>query len=117
MTIEAINGAQISQEAMRNYFQTLINRFFKILPMREQGSEIDEALAIYMESLRDELLGGGSLLPEIKDDARYLSLIMILQYLIDNRDCSLRAVRREVFRAISTIDKLKSVYIRERGAL
>jgi len=39
-----------------------------------------------------------------------VSLLNILQYLIDNPECSLTVVKREVFRAISICNKLKAKY-------
>ena len=39
-----------------------------------------------------------------------MTLISILQYLIDTPDCPVQDVKREVFRAISICNKLKSRY-------
>ena len=84
-----------------------MNQFFKILPMRENG---EETLCVYMKSLQVELLGCKELIPDMRDNPRYLTLLAILQYLVDNPSCPLQDVRREVFEAISICNKLESIY-------
>lgn len=100
-------GEPITSDLLRNYFRNLVNQFFKILPMRENE---EESLYIYMKSLQSELLGCKELLPDIRENSLYLTLLAILQYLIDNHDCTVTEVKREVFRAISICNKLKSIY-------
>lgn len=98
-------GIPVASDLMAGYFQNLVNMFFKILPMKENG---ETTLDIYMESMLSELMGGQSLVICLRDDALYCSLIFILQGLIDNPEWSQRRVKREVFRAISICNKLKS---------
>lgn len=107
MMIEVKNGQSIDQKVLSNYFRNLVNLFFKILPIREAN---EESLTTYMQSLQAELLGCKGLVNAIQGDASYLTLLSILQYLIDNPDCSVKEVKREVFRAISICNKLKSQY-------
>lgn len=105
--IEASNGMTIERSAISSYFSSLVNHFFKILPLREQE---EETLKTYIESLQFELMGCKSAFPSVGDDASFITLISILQYLSDHQDCPVKAVRREVFRAISICNKLKNVY-------
>lgn len=107
MMIETTNGMTIESEVLHNYFRNLVNHFFKILPIREQN---EESLTTYMQSLQAELLGCKGLVGAIQNDASYLTLLSILQYLIDNPECTVREVKREVFRAISICNKLKAQY-------
>ena len=107
MMIETTAGMPIDAEVLHNYFRNLVNHFFKILPMREQN---EESLTTYMQSLQAELLGCKGLVSAIQNDASYLTLLSILQYLIDNPECTVREVKREVFRAISICNKLKAQY-------
>ena len=107
MMVETTAGAPIDAEVLHNYFRTLVNHFFKILPIREQN---EESLTTYMQSLQAELLGCKGLVSAIQNDASYLTLLSILQYLIDNPECTVREVKREVFRAISICNKLKAQY-------
>lgn len=107
MNIETSAGRPIDSQLLGNYFDSLVNHFFKILPIREQN---EESLNTYLQSLQLELLGCEGFVTVIQKDASYLTLLSILQYLIDNPDCSQRVVRREVFRAISICNKLKFIY-------
>ena len=97
----------IDQALLRNYFKDLVNQFYKILPMRENG---EVSVYVYMQSLQAELLGCKELIEAVKHDALFLTLISILQYLIDHPETKTSVVKREVFRAISICNKLKSRY-------
>ena len=110
MTIDTKVGVPIDPEILRNYFKRLVNHLFKILPMREKN---EESLIIYMQSLQVELLGCKSFVSIMGTDADYLSLLAILQYLIDHSDCSVMRVKREVFRAISICNKLQAKFLSE----
>lgn len=105
MKFDTITDHKIDANLLRNYFDGLINSFFKVLPMRENE---EKTLPIYMRSLQIELLGCREFVSGMKEDALYLTLLSILQYLIDNPECRVHEVKREVFRAISICNKLKS---------
>lgn len=115
MMINTTAGIPMDASVLRNYFKTLINLFFKILPIWESG---ENSLTVYMKSLQAELLGCKELIEAIHEDAQFLSLISILQYLIDTPSCDISIVKREVFRAISICNKLKARYAApEQGVL
>lgn len=105
--IDTTSGVPITEELLHNYFKSLVNCFFKILPIRENG---EESLTVYMQSLQHELLGCKGLIAELNGDSGFLTLIAILQYLIDTPECSVKVVKREVFRAISICNRLKAQY-------
>lgn len=107
MKLDTYFGIPIDAELLVNYFKTLVNLFFKILPIREAE---DPTLETYMCSLRNELLGCREVVVAIHNNAGFLSLISILQYLIENPDCSVRDVKREVFKAISICNRLAACY-------
>lgn len=88
------------------YMGGLVNRFFKILPIKEEG---EPTLKQYMQSLQREMLGCQSLIIMLKDDDRYMSLLSILQYLIDN-DTTIKTTKMEVFRAINILRQLQKKY-------
>lgn len=113
MMVETSIGVPMSAKMLSEYMRSLVNRFFKILPIRENG---EESLGTYMESLQGELLGCRELIIAIHEDPMFVSLLNILQYLIDNPECSLVTVKREVFRAISICNKLKAKYAVEMAA-
>jgi len=98
---------QLPNGLVRNYFHSLVNCYFKILPIREDG---EKTIGVYLESLKAEMLGCGSLLNDIKNDPSYMTLLSILQYFIDHPDCDIANVRREVFRAtLKMQSKSKSI--------
>lgn len=107
MILDTAAGIPVTKELLCNYFNNLVNLFFKILPIREKE---ELSLVTYMKSLQIELLGCKQLIIALNHDPYYLSLLAILQYLIDNPGCQVDKVRREVFRAISLCNKLKAKY-------
>ena len=102
--IQTTAGVPMSAAVLDNYLRSLINLFFKILPLKESG---ERSLETYMKSLQAELLGCNALVEAIHDDSMFLSLASILQYLIDYPDCDVVFVRREVFRSISICNILR----------
>lgn len=112
MINETTVGIPIDTEIFCNYFANLINRFFKILPLREQN---EASLIEYMRSLQAELLGCKELVCSIQNDSMFLTLLSILQYLIDHPECCVKEVKREVFQAISICNKIEARYTNMRG--
>lgn len=112
MIIETVAGVEITDEILNKYFNNLVNLFFKILPMKEKE---EETLDVYLRTLQVELLGCKNLIIVLNNDSRILSLVSILQYLIDYPECSVPDVRREVFHAISICNKMKSLYGHSKG--
>ena len=98
---------KITKEMLDHYLAGLVNKFFKILPMREAN---EYSLTEYMESLQVELIGCKGVIDELQHDAMYLTIISILQYLI-TEECEVRVVKREVFKAISLCKKLRKRYV------
>lgn len=95
------------EATLQNYFQYLVNHFFKILPMKEQG---EDSVDVYMESLKFEILGFDNLFVLTDHSPDVISLLAILQRLIDDPSCEIAVVKREVFRAISICNRLKEKY-------
>lgn len=110
MMLDTSNGMQINSAAVVSYIDSLVNKFFKILPMREES---EPSLQEYIKSFQRELIGCSNMTVSIHDDGLYISILSVLQYLSDNAmsdECSIADVRREVFHAISLCNKLKSKY-------
>lgn len=103
------NGYELPIELVSNYLDGLVNQFFKILPLKEDG---EPSLNEFMKSLQVELIGHKGLMEYIKNDSMYMTLLSILQYLIDNNcdDFDTAVVKREVFKAISICKKLRKKY-------
>lgn len=101
-----VNYSLISDEFFVNYIKFLTNKLFKILPIYEQAPS---TLPNYLESLLVEVSGSHSIAHKIKYDANFLSLMAIIQYLIDNK-YSHSVCKREVFKAIEIVEKLQDKY-------
>lgn len=105
--IQTTTGIQISEKLLCNYFDSLVNCFFKILPIRESE---EESLDVYVQSLQFELIGCKGLITSLNDDARFITLLSILQHFIDSPQCPTNVVKREVFKAIRICNGLKERY-------
>lgn len=105
--IETVVGEPMSDEMLCSYFKFLVNRFFKILPIRESG---EKTLPTYVKSLQAELLGCKEFIIRLNNDSSVLTLLSILQFFVDNPECPVEDVKREVFRAINICNKLQSRY-------
>lgn len=102
----------ITRYSLRNYLRSLVDRFFKILPLWEEN---EETLPAYLDSMLIELSGFRSLMFALHHDHEFVTLIAIIQYLIDNPETTKHTVRREVFRAISICNKLSAKYCTTEG--
>lgn len=87
------------------YVSSLISKVYKILPMYEENNRF---ICMYIDSLIDEMVGGYKTFPLFVDKADYYTVINILHYLNDNIDMEHAQLKREVFKAIQCIDRLKS---------
>lgn len=106
----ALNDIELDNRLLRDYLDGLVNRFFKILPMWEEG---ETPVRPYIASLQREMLGCGGVLTAIRFDGRYLSLVTTMQYFVEHPEADVAAVRTEVFRAINMLKKLKAAYCAE----
>lgn len=110
MIMETVRGVEIDGAVVNNYFRTLVNLFFKVLPIWESG---DGSVMTYMETLQDEILGCRSMIAALNYDGRFLSLASILQDLIDHPEYEHNKVRKTVFDAITLCNRLRSSYFEE----
>lgn len=102
----------ITRQSLRNYMRNLVDRFFKILPLWEEG---EETLPAYLDSMLIELSGFRSMMFALHHDHDFVSLMAIVQYMIDNPETETRTVKREIFRAISICNKLSAKYGTKEG--
>lgn len=133
MTFETTAGTQLNDVMFVKYMEGLVDRFFKILPIKESIEGINssnksqleyadneftvESLCAYIKSLHLELLGCHNLMVVLQDDPQFMTLLNILQYFIDYPNTPVDEVRREVFHAISVCNKLKRRYSRVTEAV
>ena len=102
---------EISDQMFDKKMACFVNQFYKILPIKESG---EPSLTQYMRSLQREMLGCKGLITALDNDAQYLSLLSILEYLIDN-DCDVATVKSDVFRAIGIIKRMRAQYAKKAG--
>lgn len=102
---------EMTGRMISNYFYALVNRFYKILPMKESG---EPTLTKYISSLKREMIGCRDLIQAIQNDGRFLALIATLEYLeAHHGDEDNSVVKSEVFRCIGIIKQLRRQYSAE----
>lgn len=97
---------ELPDKVVQKYLKAFIGQFYKILPIKESG---EPSLDKYMESLQREMIGCQSLILALNNDELFLSLLAVLQYMIEN-DCDISTVKCEVFKAINICKKLQKKY-------
>ena len=108
MSAKTSIGGELNAELLKNYFHTLVNQVYKILPMREKETE---SLGKYIWRLEAELIGGYGLIEEVRSDAYYGSLLNILHYLNEHGgECPVEQVKQLVFEGIGICEKLSRRY-------
>lgn len=105
MTDKIAVGEKLDGKPLGSYFRSLVDRFFKILPMREDE---EETLPVYLRSLQVELYGFQSMVPALSTNPKMISLLALLQFFIDNPDAPVEEVKREVFQSIDLCKKLSA---------
>lgn len=111
--MESSLGIVIEETLVSKYFNSLVNKIFKILPIIENK---EESITVYMESLGVELIGFQNLLPAVGEDPAFLSLLSIYQWIADNAvdaEDNYKIIRREVFHAISLCKKMQAQFSTE----
>jgi len=109
MSMKTATNQLINPKLLTAYFDTLVDLLFKILPMWEEG---EKTLPEYLDRLLRELIGCNALFPLIKNDGGIVSVMAIIQYLIENPECEVGTVKRMVFHAISICNRLCGRYAR-----
>ena len=110
MSTVNICDTKLGQSVLYNYLTTLVNRLFKVLPLRE---EADETCDAYISGLIAELLGFSGLIKSVKCDASYIAILSTLQYLLDNPNIPVKAVKKAVFDSISLCYALRKEYCKK----
>jgi hypothetical protein len=97
---------KIPRQSFYLFLDSMIGKLFKIIKLKDNNVD---TINTYISSLQIEFIGGMSLMHELKDDARLVSIISVLQYFIDN-EYDFEVCKREVFKCIDIINKLKNKY-------
>ena len=93
---------KLPNKALNSYLQNLINKVYKILPMKEEQCSTLES---YLLSLENELIGCYELWEILEGSSQFLAIINIIKYLsIEEYD--IQTCKREVFKAIHLIENV-----------
>lgn len=93
---------KLPEKALRSYLQILINKVYKILPMKEEQCP---TLTSYLLSLKNEMIGCYNLWQVLEDKPQFLVVINIIEYLA-TEEYDETVCRREVFKAIRLIENI-----------
>lgn len=107
---------EIPHETLAKYFDVLIGKVFKILPLAEDGKS---SAKVYLDGLHREVRGLRNLFWVINKDPTFVSLLSILTWLtynIDDESCTIDVVKKEVFDAIAICQDLRDRIISESDA-
>ena len=97
------------EENLCNYFKFLINKTYKILPLREENSE---TLNAYLESYLRELIGAKELITLLVNEPKFITVLNTIQYLIA-KDYSLKTCKKEVFACIHILEEINKKYFKD----
>lgn len=89
------------------YLNYLIDKIFKILPLRED-IEYDnmDMLFKYIDSLAEEMMGAYKTFEALNSFPEYVSVVNTLQYLAEN-SVSVEKCKSRVFKMIDLIEKIQ----------
>lgn len=90
------------------YFEFLINKTYKILPLKEENSTtLDE----YLSSFLRELIGNKELISLLVDEPKFITVLNTLQYLI-SESYSVKTCKTEVFKCIHILEDINQKYFK-----
>ena len=99
----------LPKESFCNYFNFLINKTYKILPLKEENST---TLKSYLESFQRELIGNKNLVELLVNEPRFVTVLNTIQFLI-SEDYSSVICRKEVFKCIHILENIQKKYFKE----
>lgn len=103
-----VKYGDIPKENFCRYFEMLINRTYKILPLKEEKSE---TLKSYLESYQRELIGNKELVSILVDEPRFITVLNTMEYLI-SEEYSIAICKKEVFKCIRILGDIKDTYFK-----
>lgn len=99
----------LPKENFCRYFEFLINKTYKILPLKEEKSD---TLKSYLESYQRELIGNMDLVPLLVDEPKFITVLNTMQFLI-SEEYSDKVCKREVFKCIRILEEINEKYFKE----
>jgi hypothetical protein len=99
----------LPKENFCRYFEFLINKTYKILPLKEEKSD---TLKSYLESYQRELIGNMDLVPMLVNEPKFITVLSTMQFLI-SEEYSDKICKREVFKCIRILEEINEKYFKE----
>ena len=99
----------LPKENFCRYFNFLINKTYKILPLKEEKSD---TLKSYLESYQRELIGNMDLVPILVDEPKFITVLNTIQFLI-SEEYSDKVCKREVFKCIRILEEINEKYFKK----
>lgn len=104
-----VNYGVLPKESFCNYFNFLINKTYKILPMKEENSR---TLKTYLEGFLRELIGNKELVEVLVNEPQFITVLNTIQFLI-SEEYTTDVCRREVFKCIRILESINKKYFKE----
>ena len=104
-----VKYGMLPKENFCKYFNYLINKTYKILPLKEENSI---TLISYLESYQRELIGNRDLLYALVDEPLFVTVLNTIQYLI-SENYSNEVCKTEVFKCIKILKDINHKYFKE----
>ena len=99
----------IPKESFCNYFNFLINKTYKILPLKEENSK---TLHDYLENFQRELIGNKELIEILVNEPQFITVLNSIQFLIAEEDSD-KVCKKEVFKCIHILENINKKYFSE----
>lgn len=99
----------LPKESFCRYFEFLINKTYKILPLKEENSE---TLNAYLESYLRELIGNKDLVSVLVNEPKFITVLNTIQFLI-SEDYDNKVCKKEVFKCIRILEEINEKYFKE----
>lgn len=98
------------------FLVSLTGKIYKLIPMRDdKESGVEVFLDKYLDSLLIELMGAMETYPDLKTDEQYISIVNTAQYMA-HHEIGHSVWRRESFKMLNTLDRVRNKFGGERGA-
>lgn len=101
-----VKYGKLPRNSLKKYITSLINKTYKILPMREENSP---TLKSYLNSYLVELVGCQKLVLLLANEPQFITIITTMTYLADN-ECSIQRYKKEIFKCIHILDSINKKY-------
>lgn len=99
----------LPKESFCRYFEFLINKTYKILPLKEENSE---TLNAYLESYLRELIGNKDLVSVLVNEPKFITVLNTIQFLI-SEDYDNKVCKKEVFKCIRILEEINEKHFKE----